>query len=66
MEYTLIGDTVNVAKRLQEIARPGQILIGETTYQHVRIRVAVKRMEAAQLKGRDSAENVYQIVGLSS
>ena len=66
MEYTLIGDAVNVAKRLQEIARPGQILIGENTYQQVRTRVEVKRTDGARLKGRDAAENVYEVVGLSS
>ena len=35
MDYTVIGDTVNIAKRLQEIAKPGEILISEATYQMV-------------------------------
>ena len=32
MDYTVIGDTVNVARRLQEVARPGEILISEAVY----------------------------------
>ena len=32
MDYTVIGDTVNIARRLQEAARPGEILISETIY----------------------------------
>ena len=32
MDYTVIGDSVNIARRLQEIARPGEILISEATY----------------------------------
>ncbi len=35
MDYTVIGDTVNIARRLQEVARPGEILISEATYQLV-------------------------------
>jgi len=33
MDYTVIGDTVNISRRLQEAARPGEILISEATYQ---------------------------------
>jgi class 3 adenylate cyclase len=32
MDYTVIGDTVNITRRLQEAARPGEILISEVTY----------------------------------
>lgn len=35
MDYTVIGDTVNVSRRLQETARPGEILISTTTYKRV-------------------------------
>ncbi len=35
MDYTAIGDTVNIARRLQETARPGEILVSEITLQYV-------------------------------
>ena len=34
-DFTVIGDTVNTAARLQQLAQPGEILITEDTYQHV-------------------------------
>ena len=34
MEYTVIGDTVNVAARLEKIARPGQVLVSRATMEH--------------------------------
>jgi len=34
-DYTVIGDTVNVAARLQAIAGPGELLVSEDTYAHV-------------------------------
>lgn len=33
MDYTVVGSTVNIARRLQEVARPGEILISERTYE---------------------------------
>jgi class 3 adenylate cyclase/tetratricopeptide (TPR) repeat protein len=35
MEYTAIGDTINLASRLQSLARPGSVLIGDSTYKSV-------------------------------
>jgi len=44
MNYTAIGDSVNLAKRLQENAEAGQILLSQSTYQAVRGRVRVRAL----------------------
>ena len=44
--YTVIGDTVNVAARLQAAARPGTVTVGESTYRATR--------EAVDLRARSS------------
>ncbi|MDY7040024.1 MAG: adenylate/guanylate cyclase domain-containing protein [Chloroflexota bacterium] len=64
MEYTLIGDDVNLAKRLQENAKPAQILLGQTTYQLVEDYVQVNVLEPIRVKGRAAAEQVYELIGL--
>jgi adenylate cyclase len=64
MEYTLIGDAVNVSKRLQESARPRQILLGQRTFELVKDRVVVNELPPIQVKGRAAFEQVYELVGL--
>jgi adenylate cyclase len=64
MEYTPIGDAVNLAKRLQESAKPGQILISQSTYEEVKDRVKVNTLQPIQVKGRTAFEQVYELVGI--
>lgn len=64
MEYTLIGDAVNLAKRLQESAKPSQILLGQRTYELVKDRVVIEELPTIQVKGRAAFEQVYELVGL--
>ena len=64
MEYTLIGDAVNLSKRLQESAKPRQILLGQRTYELVKDRVVVNKLAPIQVKGRIAFEQVYELVGL--
>jgi len=64
MEYTAVGDTVNLAKRLQEKAQPGQILISHKTWEMVRNRVQVNPLPATRLRGRQSFTRTYELVGL--
>ncbi len=64
MEYTAIGDSVNTAKRLQENARPGQILITDTLYQLVKDQVVVNPSEPLKVKGKREILQVYEVLGL--
>ena len=49
---TAIGDTVNLAQRLEVTAQPGQILIDQATYEIVADRVLAHSLEPVQVKGR--------------
>ena len=60
MGYTVVGDVVNVAKRLQEAAEEGQILISEATYQQAAVAEA-RRLDPIQLPGRDEPVIAYLI-----
>jgi class 3 adenylate cyclase len=60
MDYTVVGDTVNVAKRLQELADGGQILLSEATYRLVK-GVRARRQPPLQLMGRQEPITAFAI-----
>ena len=64
LNYTAIGDTVNLAKRLQENAKGGQILLSQAVYEAVKEAVIVEDMGSLLVKGRAAAEHVYDLTGL--
>jgi PAS domain S-box-containing protein len=64
--YTIIGDSVNLAKRLQESAGPGQILLGASTYELVESQVVAKELEPVRVKGRAAVERVFELVDLKA
>ncbi|MFH1079291.1 MAG: adenylate/guanylate cyclase domain-containing protein [Pseudomonadota bacterium] len=62
-EYTIFGLPVVVAARLEQIARPGQILICEETYQRVQDSVHAEKMEFKSVKGIEKKFNFYNVLG---
>ena len=62
LDYTAMGDSVNLAKRLQEVAAPMQILISHDTYELVSDRVQVNELEPIQVKGRTQYTKVYELL----
>jgi adenylate cyclase len=62
LEYTLVGDTVNLAPRLQDLARPaGRIVMSESTYQDLREPVEAERLDSLAVKGRETPVQAYRI-----
>lgn len=67
-EFTAIGDTVNLAKRLQENAAPGQIILSDVTYHQCHHFIddpanKLLTMERGHIyvKGRSQATRIYQV-----
>ena len=61
MDYTVIGDSVNLAKRLQEEAEPGQILMDSLTFQLIKEHVVVEELGAYALKGKSRPEHLFEL-----
>lgn len=64
MDYTVIGDNVNIAARLQGIAEAGDTLVSEATHSKVQKMVRASALQPAQLKGRQHQVAVFRIEGL--
>lgn len=62
MEYTVIGDGVNVAARLESLAQPGQILVSEETASLAGESFELKRVGAQTLTGRKDPTGIFSMV----
>jgi class 3 adenylate cyclase len=62
-EFVVVGETVNLASRLQASAPEGSILISHDTYRHVRGIFNIRKLEPIQAKGIEELVQVYQILG---
>ena len=58
------GDAVNVAKRFEEAAHSGEILLGEPTYRLVRDAVHAEETEPLELKGKTEPARAYRLVSI--
>jgi adenylate cyclase len=65
MEYTVVGDSVNLAARLEAEAQPGQILVSGPTYARVREVVWARSLGLIKLKGKEDPVEAYEVLGLT-
>ena len=64
LEYTAIGDSVNTAKRLQENASAGQILLSTQAYAQVSQLIDAHQVGPIQVKGKKEPVQVYELINL--
>jgi class 3 adenylate cyclase len=61
-DYTVIGNQVNIAARLESMAKPGEILISQRTYSKAKSIVSIEEAGKFQLKGIHSPIAVYRVL----
>jgi adenylate cyclase len=62
LDYTVIGDVVNTAQRLQSAARPGQVVISEASYQKVKDYFKCQKVAEVILKNKSNPMVIYEVI----
>jgi len=62
LDYTVIGDTVNTAQRLQSAAKESQIIINENAYQKVKESFTCKKVGEVVLKNKAQPMSIYEVM----
>ncbi len=65
LDYTIIGDTVNTAKRLQENGQPGKVFISDKFYERVKDIVRVNPLEPLHVKNRVQPVPVFELLDIT-
>ncbi|MBC6491535.1 adenylate/guanylate cyclase domain-containing protein [Flavihumibacter stibioxidans] len=62
LDYTVIGDTVNTAQRLQSAAGNGQVVINEDCYEKIKQSFNCKRIGLFSLKNKSAEQTLYEVI----
>jgi class 3 adenylate cyclase len=63
MDYSAIGDTTNLAARLQQVAEPGTMLVSESTTRLVQGAVRLEALQPVEVKGKTEPVSIYKVIG---
>ncbi len=63
LDYTVIGDVVNTAQRLQSVAKPGQVVISAHAYEQVKESFRFNELGEVPLKNKANPVKIYEVLG---
>ncbi|MDA3915802.1 MAG: AAA family ATPase [Deltaproteobacteria bacterium] len=62
MDYTAVGDTTNLAARMESLAEPGTILLSFNTYKLVKEFFEIKSKGEVKVKGKEKLQKIFQLI----
>lgn len=62
LDYTVIGDVVNTAQRLESAAQPGQIVISKTSYEKIKEHFMCEKLGEVNLKNKSKPLVIYEVI----
>ncbi|MEZ5196783.1 MAG: adenylate/guanylate cyclase domain-containing protein [Bacteroidales bacterium] len=62
LDYTVIGDVVNTASRLESAAKPGQVVINEASYEKVKEYFQCNKVGEVSLKNKSKPMVIYEVI----
>ena len=62
LDYTVIGDTVNTAQRLQSVASPGQIIITKASFEKIKESFSCEKVSEVMLKHKAEPVSIYNVM----
>jgi class 3 adenylate cyclase len=62
MDYSVIGDTVNVAARLEGVAGPSEVIITQVTRDLIGDRFKLKELEPVKVKGKTKPIHIFSVL----
>jgi len=65
MDYTAIGDTINLASRIETTAKPGTVLVSGFTHKLVRDYFKFESLGKIQVKGKEEPQEAYELLATS-
>jgi len=65
MDYTAIGDTINLASRMETMAKPGTVLLSGHTYKLAKDFFKFEPLGKVQVKGKEELQDAYELLATS-
>lgn len=63
VEYSALGDAINLAARMEQTAAPGTVQIAHDTYRHVRAQFEIEPLGGVDIKGKSEPVQAYRVLG---